>query len=149
MPGHTYAVLELLYDMKEIHTTADQVFQEAAKRRAELARVSGMKREAAQMLVKSADQFVAKRESTGGKTILAGFPFFEDWGRDTMIALAGYCITTGQLETAKSILRTFAAYCRDGLLPNLFPEGQGDPLYNTADAALLYINATYLYKENR
>ncbi len=147
VPGHTYAVLELLYDMKEIQTTADQVFQEAAKRRAELARVSGMKREAAQMLVKSADQFVAKRESTGGKTILAGFPFFEDWGRDTMIALAGCCITTGQLETAKSILRTFAAYCRDGLLPNLFPEGQSDPLYNTADAALLYINAAYLYKK--
>ncbi len=143
--GHSCAVLEILYSMEEIHTTADQVFQEAAAYRRELVHVSGLKQEAAKQLVKSAHQFVAKRESTGGKTILAGFPFFEDWGRDTMIALAGCCITTKQFETAKSILRTFAAYCKDGLMPNLFPEGQCEPQYNTADAALLYIHAVYLY----
>ena len=62
-----------------------------------------------------------------------------------MIALAGCCITTRQFETAKSILRTFASYCRDGLMPNLFPEGKDEPQYNTADAALLYIQAVYLY----
>ncbi len=125
--------------------TADQVFEEAEAYRRELARVSGMRCEAAKMLVKSADQFIAERESTGGKTMLAGFPFFEDWGRDTMIAMAGCCISTRQFGTAKSILRTFAAYCKDGLMPNLFPEGQNEPQYNTADAALLYIHAVYLY----
>ena len=55
----------------------------------------------------------------GGDTILAGYPFFEDWGRDTMIALPGICISTGQFETAKRILRTFAQNERDGLMPNL------------------------------
>ena len=92
------------------------------------------------MLVKSADQFVAQRASTGGKTILAGFPFLEDWGRDAMIALAGCCIMTKQFETARSVLRIFAQYEKDGLVPNLFPEGRNEPQYNTADEALLYIH---------
>lgn len=124
---------------------ADKVIQEAVSYRNELVRICGMRHQAARMLVKSAGQFVAERKSTGGKTILAGFPFFGDWGRDTMVALAGCCITAGQLGTAKSILRTFAAYCKDGLMPNLFPEGLAQPQYNTADASLLYINAVYLY----
>ncbi|MDY2652187.1 MAG: amylo-alpha-1,6-glucosidase [Eisenbergiella porci] len=88
-----------------------------------------------------------RRKSTGGKTILAGFPFFEDWGRDTMIALPGICIFTGQYEIARQILRTFAVNERDGLMPNLFPEGGREPMYNTADAALLFINCVYLYYE--
>ena len=145
VPEHTCDTLEIIYDMEEIHTTADQALQEAIAYRKELVHVSGMEQEAAKMLVKSANQFVAKRESTGGKTLLAGFPFFEDWGRDTMIAIAGCCMTTKQFETAKSILHTFASYCKDGLMPNLFPEGHNEPQYNTADAALLYIYAVYLY----
>lgn len=84
-------------------------------------------------------------ESTNGKTILAGFPFFEDWGRDTMIALPGVCISTGQYDAAKEILRTFAVHEKDGLMPNLFPEGGTEPMYNTVDAALLFINCVYLY----
>ena len=80
-------------------------------------------------------------KSTGGKTILAGFPFFEDWGRDTMIALPGICLSTGRCEEAKSILRTFAAYEKEGL-PNLFPEGEKEPMYNTADE-----NCVFLYFE--
>ena len=101
----------------------------------------------ADVLVKSAAQFVSERASTEGKTILAGFPFFEDWGRDTMIALPGVCLSTGQYDTAKDILRTFAAYEKDGLMPNLFPEGENEPLYNTVDAALLFINCVWLYYE--
>lgn len=124
---------------------ASRIFEDAARYREGLAETSGLKDETARMLAKSAGQFVAERESTGGKTILAGFPFFEDWGRDTMIAVTGCCISTGQLETARSILRTFAAYCKEGLMPNLFPEGKNDPMYNTADASLLFINAVYLY----
>lgn len=145
IPKHACQELEIVFSMEDICVSADQVLREAAAYRGELVRVSGMKQEAAEMLVKSAAQFVVKRVSTGGKTILAGYPFFEDWGRDTMIALAGCCITTRQFETAKSILRTFASYCRDGLMPNLFPEGKDEPQYNTADAALLYIQAVYLY----
>lgn len=143
--GKEEKVLEILYGMEEIRESADQVIQEAVSYREELAQASGMKSAQARMLVKSANQFVAERRTTGGKTLLAGFPFFEDWGRDTMIALGGCCIAAGQLETAKSILRTFAVYCRDGLMPNLFPEGSMEPQYNTVDAALLYIHGVYLY----
>lgn len=140
-------VLEIIYSMQEIHTDAEAVIYEAAEYRRKLAAACGLKSEAACTLAKSANQFVAWRKSTNGKTMLAGFPFFEDWGRDTMIALAGCCITTGQTEIAKSILRTFAAYSKDGLMPNLFPEGKNAPQYNTVDAALLFINAVYLFYE--
>lgn len=139
--------LEIVYSMKEIHTTAGAVLEEAVRYRKELEEACRLKSEAGRTLAKSANQFVAERASTKGKTMLAGFPFFEDWGRDTMIALAGCCITTGQTDTAKSILRTFAAYTRDGLMPNLFPEGKNAPQYNTVDAALLFINAVYLFYE--
>ena len=141
----TCARVEIVYSMEETKDSADQVIREAAEYRKNLADASKLEHEAAKMLVKSADQFVAERKSTGGKTILAGFPFFEDWGRDTMIALAGCCISTRQFENVKSILRTFSVYCKDGLMPNLFPEGKNEPRYNTVDASLLFIQAVYLY----
>ena len=109
----------------------------------------GLRRQAAytdpvaEQLAVSADQFISYRASTDGKTILAGFPFFEDWGRDTMIALMGCCLSSRQFETTESILRTFMAYCDKGLMPNLFPEGGNKPLYNTVDAALLFVVAVY------
>ena len=113
--------------------------------RENLAARAGFRDETATFLAKSADQFISLRESTGGKTILAGYPFFEDWGRDTMIALPGVCISTRRYEDAESILRTFARYERNGLMPNLFPEGKSEPMYNTVDAALLFINCVWLY----
>lgn len=145
VPAGTCKTLEIIYSMEEIRESADTVIKEAAEYREKLVCTSGLEHEAAKMLVKSADQFVADRKSTGGRTILAGFPFFEDWGRDTMIAIAGLCITIRQFENAKSILRTFSAYCKEGLMPNLFPEGKNEPRYNTVDAALLFIHAVYLY----
>ena len=99
----------------------------------------------ARQLELSADAYITLRESTGGKTILAGYPLFSDWGRDTMIALLGCCLSTRQYETAVSILRTFMQYCNKGLMPNLFPEGTAEPGYNTVDAALLFIIAVYEY----
>lgn len=101
--------------------------------------------ELGRQLAVSADAYVSERESTNGKTILAGFPFFEDWGRDTMIALPGITMVTGRFEECKSILRTFARYVHKGLLPNLFPEGDCNPMYNSVDAPLLFINAAYEY----
>lgn len=141
--------LELIYSMKEIVDCVSDVFAESVSYRNRLLQTSKLKDEIAKTLVKSANQFISERESTKGKTILAGFPFFEDWGRDTMIALAGCCISTRQFADAKSILRTFAKYCKDGLMPNLFPEGQNEPRYNTVDAALLFINAVYLYNRKK
>lgn len=110
-----------------------------------LRNASGLKDPVAQQLACAADAFIAQRASTGGKTILAGYPFFGDWGRDTMIALPGCTLATHRYDDAKSILRTFLQYEQDGLVPNLFPEGNQQPMYNTVDAALLLINGVYLY----
>ena len=124
------------------------IIEEQKRSCRQLEEESGLLDETALTLVKSAHQFVSKRESTGGKTILAGFPFFEDWGRDTMTALPGICLSTRRFDDAASILRTFARYERNGLMPNLFPEGKNDPKYNTADAALLFINCVWLYYQS-
>ncbi len=103
--------------------------------------------ELGKQLAMSADSYIVNRDSTMGKSIIAGYPFFEDWGRDTMIALSGVTMVTGRFEECKSILRTFAKYMKDGLLPNLFPEGDEEPMYNSIDAPLLFVNAVYEYME--
>lgn len=152
VPPGEERVLEVVWHLETPGETfvfpgAREVVERAKQFRQELSRKAGFQDEMADVLVKSAAQFVSERASTEGKTILAGFPFFEDWGRDTMIALPGVCLSTGQYDTAKDILRTFAAYEKDGLMPNLFPEGGNEPLYNTVDAALLFINCVWLYYE--
>lgn len=145
IPAGAKRNLEIVFsDRKEV-PEAGQIIEKMKIFRSRLEEQSGFHSPVARMLAKSAHQFIAKRESTSGKTILAGFPFFEDWGRDTMIALPGICISTGQYKDAKSILRTFAENERNGLMPNLFPEGGKEPMYNTVDAALLFINCVYLY----
>ena len=143
-------VLSIIYRMdgsgaEKGQENAAQITDGLKAYRKGLEELAGFRDENARTLSKSADQFIALRASTGGMTILAGYPFFEDWGRDTMIALPGVCISTGRYEDAESILRTFAAYERRGLMPNLFPEGKSDPMYNTVDAALLFINCVWLY----
>ena len=79
--------------------------------------------------------------------MIAGYHWFTDWGRDTMISLEGLTLTTGRAAEAGYILRTFAHYIRDGLIPNLFPEGQTDGLYHTADASLWFFHAVDRYLE--
>lgn len=140
-------VLEIIFEMQESNESALEIIDSVKTFCREWEERAGFTSKAAKTLAKSAAQFISERESTGGRTILAGFPFFEDWGRDTMIALPGLCISTGQYQTAAQILRTFAQYERNGLMPNLFPEGGNEPLYNTVDAALLFINCVYLYYE--
>ena len=124
---------------------AEEIIAGQRRCMASLRAASGLSDPVAQQLVCAADAYVAHRASTGGKTILAGYPFFGDWGRDTMIALTGCTLSAGRFEDARSILRTFLAYEQDGLVPNLFPEGTQAPMYNTVDAALLLVNCVYLY----
>jgi predicted glycogen debranching enzyme len=97
------------------------------------------------LLVSAADKFIVYRKSTNSKSVIAGYPWFTDWGRDTMIALPGLTLATGRYEEARDILYTFALYEKDGLLPNVFPDGTGDPAYNTVDASLWYFEAVYKY----
>ncbi len=94
-------------------------------------------------LVLAADQFVASR--AGLSTVLAGFPWFGDWGRDTFISLPGLALVTGRPEIAASLLRGFARYVQDGLLPNRFPDRGETPEYNTVDATLWYVEALRSY----
>lgn len=101
-------------------------------------------------LVLAADQFIVDRplpEEPEGKTIIAGYPWFSDWGRDTMIALPGLTLCTGRPEVARSILRTFARYVDRGMLPNRFPDAGDKPEYNTVDATLWYFEAIRAYWE--
>lgn len=106
-------------------------------------------------LVLAADQFIVSRPSSGGKhpegnrpdgkTIIAGYPWFSDWGRDTMISLPGLTLSTGRPEIARSILLTFARYLDRGMLPNRFPDAGETPEYNTVDATLWYFEAIRAY----
>ncbi len=101
-------------------------------------------------LVLAADSFVFRRPVTGfpeGESVIAGYPWFGDWGRDTMIALPGLALATGRYETARRILRTFARFIDRGMLPNVFPGAGETPEYNTVDAALWYIEAWRAYVE--
>ena len=99
----------------------------------------------ANRLVLAADQFLCHRESTGLKTVLAGLPWFTDWGRDTMIAYTGLTLCTGRNEEAREILLTFSQYIHHGIVPNMFPDNNLAPLYNTVDASLWYFYAVYEY----
>ena len=81
------------------------------------------------------------------RTVIAGYHWFTDWGRDTMISLEGLTLLTGRQAEAGYLLRTFARYVRDGLIPNLFPEGEQEGRYHTADATLWYFHALHRYLE--
>lgn len=99
-------------------------------------------------LMVAADQFVVQRKSTESTTIIAGYHWFTDWGRDTMIALRGLCITLGHQQKAQEILTTFFKYLDKGLLPNRFPDNSEDPVeYNTIDATLWLFVALYEYHQ--
>jgi predicted glycogen debranching enzyme len=100
-------------------------------------------------LALAADQFLVERRNPAGKplgkTVIAGYPWFSDWGRDTMIALPGLTLATGRSDVAVSILRTFAGFVSQGMLPNRFPDAGETPEYNTADASLWFFVATHEY----
>ncbi|HEU4563338.1 MAG TPA: amylo-alpha-1,6-glucosidase [Gemmatimonadaceae bacterium] len=108
-------------------------------------------------LVLAADQFIitpagrvedearARAEGDEARTVIAGYHWFTDWGRDTMISLEGLTLATGRHREAGYILRTFAHYVRDGLIPNMFPDGSSEGLYHTADATLWFFHAVHRY----
>lgn len=100
----------------------------------------------AKRLAWAADAFIVHRESTGLKTILAGLPWFADWGRDTMIALQGLTMATGRLKDARDVLESFSRYVKNGMIPNVFPNSAADdPGYNTIDASLWYFYSVDKY----
>jgi predicted glycogen debranching enzyme len=108
------------------------VAQARASERARRAKLGGA-------LERAADQYVVRRGS--GKTIIAGYPWFGDWGRDTFIALRGLCLATGRFADALQILTAWADLVSEGMLPNFFPDATGAPEFNTVDASLWYVIA--------
>ncbi|QQR72892.1 MAG: glycogen debranching enzyme family protein [Holophagales bacterium] len=110
---------------------------ELARRQGLVAR-AGVEHPLARRLVLAADQFMVARSgaNAGGATLLAGYPWFADWGRDAMIALPGLCLATGRAGEAREVLRAFLGALSEGMLPNRFPEQGEAPEYNTVDATL-------------
>jgi predicted glycogen debranching enzyme len=139
--------------------TPRYAFEAEMERRRRLLAVADKKAHAgaAAELVLAADQFLitpsgrkkdeARAHASGDeiRTVIAGYHWFTDWGRDTMISLEGLTLRTGRTNDAGYILRTFAHYIRDGLIPNMFPEGESEGLYHTADATLWFFHALSRY----
>lgn len=144
--GNTLAVVLTVEDDEPL-PWHDALHQEQRRQDALIA-VAGLDEAApewASQLVLAADQFIVARHIGGepGTSVLAGFPWFSDWGRDTMIALPGLTLATGRCTEAAAILRTFAKFVDRGMLPNRFPDAATDPEYNTVDATLWYFQAVY------
>lgn len=124
--------------------SAFDLFNQETVRRVALLEKLPIRDEVTEALALAADQFVVKR-GENLKTIIAGYHWFSDWGRDTMIALPGICLVTGRFDEAKKILRAFAQTVSQGMLPNRFPDAGEQPEYNTVDATLWFFVAIYKY----
>src|ERR1700690_2539248 len=119
--------------------SVDEYRQAEICRRVSIVRHAPLKDAFVESLTTAADQFIVARGKQ--KTVIAGYHWFSDWGRDTMIALPGLALTTGRYDVARSILRTFARHVDQGMLPNRFPDAGETPEYNTVDATLWFFEA--------
>ncbi len=117
--------------------------QKEINRRRAIATTAPVSDEFAEVLTAAADQYIVSRGDQ--KTVIAGYHWFSDWGRDTMIALPGLTLPTGKHDVARSILRTFAQHVSQGMLPNRFPDAGETPEYNTVDATLWFFEAARSY----
>jgi predicted glycogen debranching enzyme len=139
-PAKTIVSLE-----NQTKTNAETLEKNEITRRKNLLKTAGVKDDFAKQLVLAADQYIVARGD--GKTVIAGYPWFSDWGRDTMISLTGLTLATNRPEIAKSIIREFSNYISDGMLPNRFPDQGEEAEYNTVDATLWYFEAIRAYVE--
>ncbi|MFW5553711.1 MAG: amylo-alpha-1,6-glucosidase [Roseburia inulinivorans] len=153
VPANTTKKVSILCSIGDVNerpapvsaTEAFSILEENACCHAELFEKAGYRNSFANQLVLASDQFLTYRESTKMMTVLAGLPWFTDWGRDTMIAFTGLTLCTKRFKEAEEILLTFARYIRHGIVPNMFPDDNMPPLYNTVDASLWYFYAVYQY----
>ena len=153
VPANTTKKVSILCSIGDVNerpapvsvTESFSILEENARCHAELFEKAGYRDSFANQLVLASDQFLTYRESTKMMTVLAGLPWFTDWGRDTMIAFTGLTLCTKRFKEAEEILLTFARYIRHGIVPNMFPDDNMPPLYNTVDASLWYFYAVYQY----
>lgn len=151
-PGQTITFV-VTAETEEPELAATSAEQESQRRRLLFLATPTDAPEWIRRLTFAADQFIVSRAgstadgtpSLNGKTVIAGYPWFSDWGRDTMIALPGLTLATGRTADAAAILRTFAQHTSQGMLPNRFPDSGESPEYNTVDAGLWYFHAVAAY----
>ncbi len=157
-PGEDVGIVASVEPWDVVHSMdVSAVLKADQTRRSKLVTQAGTHDEFASQLVLAADQFLIRpttrsadeaRIAAAGdtpRTVIAGYHWFTDWGRDTMISLEGLTLSTHRYREAGSILRTFASYVRDGLIPNMFPEGEHAGLYHTADATMWFFHAVARY----
>lgn len=158
-PGASLTFVATVHGWEALDVDGDAaIAQERARVAALVARAPAAAQHGfAAQLVAAADSFIVTPGSRSEeslqagasgdvvRTVIAGYHWFGDWGRDTMISLEGLTLSTGRHEEARAILRTFSRYVRDGLLPNLFPEGEREALYHTADATFWFFHAIDRY----
>ncbi len=160
--GHPVTLVASTEDWRTVEALSPEQAHRAERiRRERLVRIANpaLQTSVGSELVVAADQFIihpagrledaAKAHAIGDeeRTIIAGYPWFTDWGRDTMISLDGLLLATGRVEEAGYVLRTFAKYIKDGLIPNMFPEGKAEGLYHTSDATLWFFHALKRYTD--
>lgn len=147
-PGETRAlVVGLDASIAEMAPDGAAILAAERARRDALAARAANGHASLRALAISADHFIVRRrrrDGGEGRSIIAGFPWFEDWGRDAMLALPGLLLATGRADEAKSVVSTFLEHLSDGLLPNRFPDEAFEPEYHSADAPLLAIRAALL-----
>jgi len=147
-PGHSVTLVATTDPQASLDSTAAYAQRRAYEQT--LLDQSALAPESAgiRQLILAADQFIVRRNMDNdehGRSIIAGYPWFGDWGRDTMISLPGLTLTTGRANVAARILRTFAQVVDQGMLPNRFPDSGQAPEYNTVDATLWYFEAIRAY----
>jgi len=126
----------------EIDSNFSTVFSNETKRKKAIIEQSGLSKDF-HKLVLSTDNFIVKKGD--GKSVIAGYHWFSDWGRDTLIALPGLTLVTKRFDDAKQILLGFSKYCKNGLIPNTFNDKSSEAAYNTVDASLWYVDRVYQY----
>ncbi len=136
----TYYLVLTLED--EINSDPSKIYSKEIQRKKNIVKQSNLSKKF-EKLVLSTDNFIVKKDK--GKSVVAGYHWFGDWGRDTLIALPGLALVTGRYNDAKQILLSFSKYCKNGLIPNAFMERDSVAIYNNADSSLWYIDRVYQY----
>lgn len=146
-PGEhkTFTVVATTVEVDQAAFNAEELLESEKERLRRVVDQAGYDDHLARRLVQAADAFIVYRRSTGYKTVIAGYPWFTDWGRDTMISLPGLTLVTRRFQEAREILITYARQTNKGLLPNSFRIGAAEPIFNTVDASLWFVNAAYKY----
>ncbi|HMP90772.1 MAG TPA: amylo-alpha-1,6-glucosidase [Kiritimatiellia bacterium] len=141
-PGALFGVVVSTDNPKDLDPF--KLYDQEMKRRRELLQPFARNSSFIKTLALAADQFVVRR-GKNLNTIIAGYPWFSDWGRDSMISLPGLCLTTGRYDIARKIIQAFAEATSEGMLPNRFPDEGDHPEYNTADATMWFFVTIYRY----